>query len=100
MNDDQIESLLTDFKSRMSIYHSSEDAELKNMLHASYDAVNRMTGVSDITNNQFKELVIERTRYVYNDQAEFFEDNFLSTIIGLSLQAYGKETSDDESTDL
>jgi hypothetical protein len=59
-----------------------------------------MTGVSDITNNQFKELVIERTRYVYNDQVEFFEDNFLSTIIGLSLQAYEKETSDDESTDL
>ncbi|MCP9305716.1 phage gp6-like head-tail connector protein [Lacticaseibacillus paracasei] len=91
MNDDQIESLLTDFKARMSIYHSSEDAELKNMLQASYDAVNRMTGVSDITNTQFKELVIERTRYVYNDQVEFFEDNFLSTIIGLNLQAYGEE---------
>ncbi|EKQ19535.1 bacteriophage [Lacticaseibacillus paracasei] len=96
MNDDQIESLLTDFKSRMSIYHSSEDAELKNMLQASYDAVIRMTGVSDITNNQFKELVIERTRYVYNDQAEFFEDNFLSTIIGLNLQAYGEEDDDND----
>lgn len=94
MNEDQIESLLTDFKSRMSIYHSSEDAELKNMLQASYDAVNRMTGVSDITNGQFKELVIERTRYVYNDQVEFFEDNFLSTIIGLSLQAYGEGDDD------
>ncbi|MDN4554912.1 phage gp6-like head-tail connector protein [Lacticaseibacillus paracasei] len=94
MNDDQIESLLTDFKSRISIYHSSEDAELKNMLKASYDAVNRMTGVSDINNAQFKELVIERTRYVYNDQVEFFEDNFLSTIIGLSLQAYGEEDDD------
>ncbi|WP_347107148.1 phage gp6-like head-tail connector protein [Lacticaseibacillus rhamnosus] len=94
MNDDQIESLLTDFKARMSIYHSSEDAELKNMLKASYDAVNRMTGVSDITNTQFKELVIERTRYVYNDQVEFFEDNFLSTIIGLNLQAYGEEDDD------
>ncbi|WP_195486713.1 phage gp6-like head-tail connector protein [Lacticaseibacillus paracasei] len=94
MNDDQIESLLTDFKARMSIYHSSEDTELKNMLQASYDAVNRMTGVSDITNNQLKELVIERTRYVYNDQVEFFEDNFLSTIIGLSLQAYGEEDDD------
>lgn len=94
MNDDQIESLLTEFKDRMSIYHSSEDNELKNMLKASYDVVNRMTGVSDITNNQFKELVIERTRYVYNDQVEFFEDNFLSTIIGLSLQAYGEEDDD------
>ncbi|MEN3092948.1 phage gp6-like head-tail connector protein [Lacticaseibacillus paracasei] len=94
MNDDQVKSLLTDFKSRMSIYHSSEDAELKNMLQASYDAVKRMTGVSDITNNQFKELVIERTRYVYNDQVEFFEDNFLSTIIGLNLQAYGEEDDD------
>lgn len=94
MNDHQIESLLTEFKCRMSIYHSSEDAELKNMLQASYDVVNRMTGVSDITNNQFKELVIERTRYVYNDQVEFFEDNFLSTIIGLNLQAYGEEDDD------
>lgn len=94
MNDDQIKSLLTEFKARMSIYHSSEDDELKNMLQASYDAVNRMTGVSDINNVQFKELVIERTRYVYNDQVEFFEDNFLSTIIGLSLQAYGEEDDD------
>jgi hypothetical protein len=94
MNDDQIVSLLTEFKARMSIYHSSEDDELKKMLQASYDAVNRMTGVSDITNSQFKELVIERTRYVYNDQVEFFEDNFLSTIIGLSLQAYGEEDDD------
>ncbi|MCI0372924.1 phage gp6-like head-tail connector protein [Lacticaseibacillus paracasei] len=94
MNDDQVESLLTEFKARMSIYHSSEDDELKKMLQASYDAVNRMTGVSDINNVQFKELVIERTRYVYNDQVEFFEDNFLSTIIGLSLQAYGEEDDD------
>lgn len=94
MNDDQIEPLLTEFKARMSIYHSSEDDELKNMLQASYDAIDRMTGVSDITNVQFKELVIERTRYAYNDQVEFFEDNFLSTIIGLSLQAYGEEDDD------
>ncbi|WP_203663528.1 phage gp6-like head-tail connector protein [Lacticaseibacillus sp. 53-4] len=94
MNDDQIALLLKEFKDRMSIYHSSEDDEIKKMLQTSYDAVNRMTGVSDITNNQFKELVIERTRYVYNDQAEFFEDNFLSTIIGLSLQAYGEEDDD------
>jgi hypothetical protein len=94
MNDDQIVSLLTEFKARMNIYHSSEDDELKKMLLASYDAVNRMTGVSDITNSQFKELVIERTRYAYNDQVEFFEDNFLSTIIGLSLQAYGEEDDD------
>ena len=94
MNDDQVKSLLTEFKARMSIYHSSEDDELKKMLQASYDAVNRMTGVSDITNNQLKELVIERTRYVYNDQVEFFEDNFLSTIIGLNLQAYGEEDDD------
>lgn len=91
MNDDQLKSLLTEFKSRMSIYHSSEDPELKNIFQASFDAINRMTGVSDITNSQFKELVIERSRYVYNDQVEFFEDNFLSTIIGLSLQAYGEE---------
>ncbi|BAN73890.1 MULTISPECIES: phage gp6-like head-tail connector protein [Lacticaseibacillus] len=94
MNDNQVKSLLTEFKARMSIYHSSEDAELENMLQASYDAVKRMTGVSDITNNQFKELIIERTRYVYNDQAEFFEDNFLSTIIGLNLQAYGEGDDD------
>lgn len=94
MNDDQVEPLLTEFKARMSIYHSSEDDELKKMLQASYDVVNRMTGVSDITNGQFKELVIERTRYAYNDQVEFFEDNFLSTIIGLSIQAYGEEDDD------
>lgn len=79
-------ALLEDLKNRLHIYHSVEDDFLQNdILAPSIDAIARMTGVDKDSNDpQFKELVMERCRYAYNDQLEFFEDNFQSEIIGLS----------------
>lgn len=78
--------LLSDFKERLHISHGAEDANLKRLLAASLKWVERNCGEFDIhTHDEAKELVFERTRYAYNDSLEFFEDNFLSMIQGLSL---------------
>lgn len=79
-------ALLGDLKNRLHIYHSVEDDFLQNdILAPSIDAIARMTGINkDSEDPQFKELVLERGRYAYNDQLEFFEDNFRSELLGLS----------------
>lgn len=78
--------LLDEFKLRMKIFNSIEDDELTRSLNASKQAVKRMTGSDDTSNEMIKELVIERSRYAYNDSLEFFEENFQSMIVGASLE--------------
>ncbi|MEK4922385.1 phage gp6-like head-tail connector protein [Cytobacillus sp. FSL R5-0569] len=76
--------LLTEFKERMRISHSSEDNNLKRLLSFSYAYLIDKCGEFDINQNLLgKELVMERARYSYNDAVEFFEDNFLSQIHSL-----------------
>ena len=79
-----MDNLLEEFKNRMHIFHDSEDDNLKRMLKASQSAITRMTGVSDMDNEEYKELILERSRYAYNDSLEFFEENFISQILGVS----------------
>lgn len=44
-----------------------------------------------------RELVLERTRYAYNDAVEYFDDNFQSDILGLGLDmTFAKEGETDE----
>lgn len=79
----------------MHISHD-EDDNLKRLLSFSVAYVKSKCGAFDIegkTDNdiQAKELIFERTRYAYNDAVEFFEDNFLSEIISLSLELAGDE---------
>ena len=63
-----------------------EDDNLKRILSASVKALIRSCGDYDIDNDEeFKELVFERSRYVYNDALEYFETNFLSQITGLGV---------------
>jgi hypothetical protein len=38
-----------------------------------------------IIDEDFKELVFERSRYVYNDALEYFNTNFISEINNLSI---------------
>lgn len=73
--------LLESFKRRMKIFHDTQDDELIDSLTASKAAIKSMTGTDDITKPEVKELVIERSRYAYNDTLEYFEDNFQSTLI-------------------
>lgn len=89
----ELEELLVEFKSRMKIFNSIEDDTLKRSLSASKMAIKRMTGSDDLGNEEVKELVIERARYAYNDSLEFFEDNFQSMILGVSLEVpYDQES--------
>ncbi|TYS67053.1 phage gp6-like head-tail connector protein [Sutcliffiella horikoshii] len=82
--------LLKKFKDKMHITHSSEDDNLKELLSFSIVAIRGTCGdfeVEGTTDIDFRarELVFERTRYVYNDALEYFEDNFLSELTSLGL---------------
>lgn len=91
-----MEQLLKDFKMRMRIFHDAEDDNLKNILSSSMVAIKRWCGSDDVTKPEIKELVMERSRYVYNDSLEFFNDNFLSELMAVSLSHYEEEVVSDE----
>lgn len=79
------DEILTEFKNRMHL-GDHEDENLKSILDASEDVLKEDCGEYDINNDKaFKELVFERSRYVYNDALEYFEDNFLHRINSLAL---------------
>lgn len=83
--------LLEEFKDRMHISHSSEDSNLEKLLSFSVSYVKSKCGDfepggKNINDKQATELVLERTRYAYNDALEYFEDNFLSEIFSLGIE--------------
>lgn len=79
------EELLAEFKERMKL-SDDEDDNLKRILKASHDDLQRICGDYDInTHEVFKELVFERSRYVYNDALEYFHNNFLTQINNLNI---------------
>lgn len=87
------DEILTEFKNRMHL-GDFEDDNLKELLSFSVTYVKTRCGDFDLegdkdTDKQAKELVFERTRYLYNDALEYFEDNFLSEILNLSLSLGG-----------
>lgn len=93
------DELLKTFKERMHIFHDGEDDNLKKLLSFSISYVRKfgeftINGAKEI-DKLATELVIERTRYAYNDALEYFEKNFLSEIISLSLKMAHKEDDDD-----
>lgn len=76
----------------MHIFHKGEDDNLKQLLSFSIAFLESKIGKFEIEKNKkAKELVFERTRYAYNDALEYFEDNFLSEIVSLSLEAAGDD---------
>lgn len=85
MSEEQEHSLLTRFKRRMKIFHDSEDKELSIILNDSEEDVLRLIGENGKDDRRTKELIIERSRYVYNDSLEFFYDNFQQRILDISL---------------
>lgn len=74
----KLHSLLDPFKERMRIFHSGEDANLSRMLESSQMVITRLVGSGNIHDHQIRELILERARYVYNDQVEFFLRKFQS----------------------
>lgn len=88
--------LLDEFKARNHIFHDSENDNLNDILSKSRVAIKRLVGSDDLTKPQIAELVLERSRYVYNDALEYFNDNFQSELIGVSLDNYSPESGDDD----
>jgi len=78
-------TILKEFKERMKL-GEFEDENLMRILQASYDDLRDKCGNYDISDNRFKELIFERSRYVYNDALEYFDENFLSQINSLGIK--------------
>ncbi|MGD3158259.1 hypothetical protein [Staphylococcus cohnii] len=71
-----------EFKARNRIFYDMEDERIERDLEMSYEDIKRKCGnfsMKDISLG--RELVYERTRYVFNDKLEEFHDNFLSSIV-------------------
>lgn len=90
-------SLLTRFKKRMKIFHSSEDNSLSEILSDSEKDVIRLIGKAGAEDRRTKELIIERSRYVYNDSLEFFYVNFQQRILDISLDYMDGDSDGDTS---
>ncbi|PEA94095.1 hypothetical protein CON66_19725 [Bacillus cereus] len=76
---------IQEFKERMHLC-DEEDDNLKRILSTSNKALLRVCGNYDLNKDEeFKELVFERSRYVYNDALEYFDKNFLSQINSLGI---------------
>lgn len=91
-------ALLSVFKQRMKIYHKAEDENLSRILDASEQRIASIIGRDDTADASFVELVLERSRYAYNDQVEFFDHNFLDDLLSASLDNYEPGDDEDEST--
>ncbi|AUB61942.1 hypothetical protein CSW12_02175 [Bacillus cereus] len=77
--------ILQQFKERMHL-GDEEDDNLKRILSTSNKALRRVCGNYDLNKDEeFKELVFERSRYVYNDALEYFDKNFLSQMNSLGI---------------
>lgn len=91
----ELHPLLKAFKERMRIFHSGEDNNLSLMLESSESAILSLVGSNDSTNPRVRELILERARYAYNDQVEFFYGNFQGDLMALSLENYKQEEKHD-----
>jgi hypothetical protein len=79
------DEILIEFKGRMHL-GDHEDDDLRRILSASNKDLVSKCGDYDINaDEEFKELVFERSRYVYNDALEYFDTNFLSQINTLGI---------------
>lgn len=92
------EEILSEFKERMHL-EGDEDANLKRILSTSVKVLLAMCGPYDIQEDEvFKELVFERSRYVYNDAAEYFKKNFLTEINNLAMANALAELGEEDAT--
>ena len=90
----ELHPLLTAFKGRMRIFHDGEDANLSRMLESSEHNIFQIVGTTN-HNPRVRELILERARYAYNDQVEFFYQNFQGDLMALSLENYKLEEKHD-----
>lgn len=65
------------------------------MLESSEANILSLVGSQRPTEPRVRELILERARYVYNDQVEFFYGNFQGDLMALSLENYKMEEKRD-----
>ena len=93
--EEQLHPLLKYFKERMRIFHNGEDNNLSKMLESSESGILSLVGSKDSSDPRVRELILERARYAYNDQVEFFYGNFQGDLMALSLENYKPEEKHD-----
>lgn len=86
-----------EFKSRNRIFYDIEDDRIESDLKISYEDIKSKCGDFDMNNAIGRELVYERTRYVFNDKLEEFHNNFLSNIVQFQIE--NMEVSDNGTTE-
>ena len=86
-----------EFKNRNRIFYDIEDDRIENDLKMSYEDIKSKCGDFDMSNAIGRELVYERTRYVFNDKLEEFHNNFLSNIVQFQIE--NMEVSDNGTTE-
>ncbi|QKV11148.1 hypothetical protein [Staphylococcus saprophyticus] len=88
---------VNEFKNRNRIFYDMEDERIKRDLEMSYEDIQSKCGSFSLDEYSLgRELVYERTRYVFNDKLEEFHNNFLSSIV--QLQILNMEVPDDGTT--
>ena len=91
--------IITEFKERMRL-GDGEDRNIERILISSLSDLTRICGSYDIEKDfVFKELVFERSRYVYNDALEYFYDNFLTQINNLNISKSLESISVEDDSD-
>lgn len=97
---DVSDELLTAFKERMRIFHDVEDDNLKRILAGSQVALSERFGLPVEVIGSGQELILERSRYVYNDKLELFESAFAGELNRFAfvhtLKGFDDESSDEE----
>lgn len=86
-----------EFKNRNRIFYDIEDDRIESDLKMSYEDIKSKCGNFDMNNAIGRELVYERTRYVFNDKLEEFHNNFLSNIVQFQIE--NMEVSDNGTTE-
>ncbi|MEK4169367.1 hypothetical protein NST64_08485 [Staphylococcus sp. FSL W8-1268] len=86
-----------EFKNRNRIFYDIEDDRIESDLKMSYEDIKSKCGDFDMNNAIGRELVYERTRYVFNDKLEEFHNNFLPNIVQFQIE--NMEVSDNGTTE-
>ena len=81
-------TLLDEVKEEIKVTWDDEDARLQRMIERAKTYLNDLAGAKLNFEEEGvpKDLLLARCRYVYNNAAEYFEDNFQSDIVRLQYQ--------------
>ncbi|MGV3054837.1 head-tail connector protein [Streptococcus hyovaginalis] len=93
-------ALLPIFKERMRIFHDMDNNNLSFILQSSQEALDGLLGLDMMSTRSGKELIIERSRFVFNDNLELFYESYKNEIARIALETYEPEEETIESQDI